>query len=158
MKKLIYTTAFTLMLTAWIPVAYAAGSSRDFKASSIVHSAAHATGTRNLDATHHLEIDVQGSALSELSIDLPEEVSIHRGIKVKNQSGQRIPATVSIADKKATLVFAQPVPPQTTLSIEIQGVYTPFYRHLWQYTIYAKMVGIDAEIPLGIAQIRTPGR
>ncbi|MCL1473670.1 DUF2808 domain-containing protein [Argonema antarcticum] len=158
MKKLIYASTFTLMLASWIPIAYAAGSSRDFKASRIVHSAVHATGTRNLDATHHLEIDVQGSALSELSIDLPEEVSIHRGIKVTNQSGQKIPATVSIGDKKATLVFSQPVPPQTTLSIEIQGVYTPRYRHFWQYMVYGKMVGIDAQIPLGIAQMQTPGR
>ncbi|HEY9849150.1 MAG TPA: hypothetical protein V6D28_06810 [Leptolyngbyaceae cyanobacterium] len=44
MKKLIYATAFTLMLASWVPVAHAAGSSRDFKVARIVHSAAHATG------------------------------------------------------------------------------------------------------------------
>ncbi|MCL1466226.1 DUF2808 domain-containing protein [Argonema galeatum] len=158
MKKLIYATAFTLMLASWIPVAHAAGRSRDFKVSRIVHSAAHATGTRNLDATHHFEIDVEGSAISEISMDLPEGISIHRGIKITNQSGQKIPATVSIADRKATLLFGQPVTPGTTISVKIEGVPTSIYQHFWQYMVYGKMVGIDAAIPLGIAQIQTPGR
>ncbi|XWK91705.1 MAG: DUF2808 domain-containing protein (plasmid) [Phormidium sp.] len=159
MKKLIYAgVAFTLIIAASISSARAAGSLRNANAPHIVHSGSHTSNPRFLDATHHFEIHVQGPALSELSIDLPEDLSIRRGIEVENKSGQRIPATVSIRDRKATIVFSQPVPPETTLSIKMQGVNARFYRSIRQYMVYSKMVGLNAEIPLGTVRIQTSSR
>ncbi|XWK91730.1 MAG: hypothetical protein U7127_30925 (plasmid) [Phormidium sp.] len=107
---------------------------------------------------HQFKVYVQGQALSEIAIDLPESISSREGIKVKNLLEKRVAASVSIANKKATLVFSQPVPPETKLSINMRGVITPGYDHIWLYRIYGKTVAGNAAIPLGTARIQTSGR
>jgi hypothetical protein len=85
-------------------------------------------------------------------------VSIGRGIEVTNQSGQKIDAQLSVNGTKATVVFSQPVAPDTMLAIEIQGVHTPYIDHTWQYQVYARLVEVNAEIPLGLARIQTSAK
>ncbi len=53
------------------------------------------------------------------------------------------------------MVFAQPVAPDTTISIDIRGVDTPGNTRNWMSAISGKMVGINAAIPLGIVLIQT---
>ncbi|BAY63561.1 hypothetical protein NIES25_67290 (plasmid) [Nostoc linckia NIES-25] len=98
---------------------------------------------------------MQGKPLAELMINLPEGVKINKGIEVKNQSGQKIPTTVSINGQKTTVAFSQPINPEMKLSIFMKGVNTPRYSEIWQYQVYAKKVGFTQEIPLGTAQIQT---
>ncbi|MFB2935591.1 hypothetical protein NIES2119_17825 [[Phormidium ambiguum] IAM M-71] len=154
-RTLVYTVAFSLVAAALIPAAWATGRPNDAKVSHLVDSTVYPDSATVQNATHQFEVHVQGKALSELSIDLPEEVSITNGIEVKNKSGQKIPATVSINDRKATVVFSQPVAPETMLSVSLQGVQTPGYDQTWLYRFYAKKVGLTAEIPLGTARIQT---
>ncbi|MEA5625189.1 DUF2808 domain-containing protein [Nostoc sp. UHCC 0251] len=80
------------------------------------------------DATHKFEVHVQGKPLAGLTINLPEGVKIDRGIEVKNQSGQKIPTTISINEQKATVAFSQPINPETKLSILMRGINTPMYE------------------------------
>lgn len=58
-------------------------------------------------------------------------------------------------NRTATVVFSQPVQPDTTLSIEMKGVNTLGIDNTWNYRVYGKMVGINEEIPLGTARIPT---
>ncbi|HBE52120.1 MAG TPA: hypothetical protein DDW76_25955, partial [Cyanobacteria bacterium UBA11369] len=94
-------------------------------------------------------------ALSELSIDLPEEVSINQGIEVTDRSGKKIAATVSNNDKKATIVFFQPIAPETTITVSMRGVNTPGYDQVWQYRVFGKKVGMNEQIALGVAEVWT---
>ncbi|MFB2920646.1 DUF2808 domain-containing protein [Aerosakkonema funiforme] len=156
MKNLIYAgTALILIVASSVSAARATGRSGDGKISHLVNSAAYPNIATLQGATHQFEVHVQGNSLSELSIDLPQELSINNGIDVKNQFGQKVPATVSINKEKARVIFSQPIPPETKLSISMLGIETPGYDQIWQYRIYAKKVGLTAEIPLGIAQIQT---
>ena len=126
------------------------------RASLIVHSGAHPNGVHVPYATHHFDLFVGGKALSQLLINLPEGIRIGKGIAVTNQSGQTIDATVSIKETSATIVFAQPVPTGTTLSIFMQGVETSDYiGHDWLYPIYGRSIGTSVDIPFGTAQIQT---
>ena len=77
------------------------------------------------------------------------------GIDVTNQSGQKIESQVSVNNRKATVVFSQPVSSDTTISIDMRGIHTPGYSHNWRYAIAGKMVGINADIPLGTVLIQT---
>ncbi len=156
-KNLIYAAAL-IALTSLPQVANADISTRNLRSTQIVHSGAHLTQSHFPGATHHFKVFVEGSALLELAIDLPEDISINRGIAVTNQLGQKIPATVSINSHKATIIFSQPVPIDTIVSIEMNGVTTPGFSRIWLYPIYGKMVGINAEIPLGLARIQTSSR
>ncbi|BDI20847.1 hypothetical protein ANSO36C_66490 (plasmid) [Nostoc cf. commune SO-36] len=156
MKKLIYAVAFTLAFTSSVDAVFASGKLGDFSASHLMKSAAIPNTTYAIDATHKFEVHVQGKPLAGLTINLPEGVSIDKGIEVENQSGQKIPTTVSINEQKATVAFSQPIDPETKLSISMKGVNTTGYSdETWQYQVYAKKVGFTEEIPLGIAQIQT---
>lgn len=155
MKNLVYAAAFTLVIASFVPVAGASGKSGDAKFSHLLDSVAYPANGRAQNATHQIKVHVQGKALSELLIDLPEEVNITDGIEVKNQLGKTIPTTVSIKDRRATVVFYKPIAPETILSIALRGVETPGYDNNWLYGIYVKKVGLNAEIPLSIAQITT---
>ncbi|OKH36156.1 hypothetical protein NIES2119_17700 [[Phormidium ambiguum] IAM M-71] len=154
MKNLVYATTITLVLASLFPTAQARNL-MDYNVTHLGDSAAIPNNARIQGATHQLDVYVKVQALSSLSIDLPEDISIRRGIEVKNQSGQKIEADVSINNRKAKVVFSQPVPPETKLSINMRGVITPGYDHIWLYRIYGKMVGANAEIPLGTAWIPT---
>jgi len=155
MKKMIYVAAFTLTIASSVPAVWASGKPGDAKGSHLVKSVAIPDCVYSMDATHKLEVHVQGKPLAELMINLPEGVKINKGIEVKNHSGQKIPTTVSINGQKTTVAFSQPIDPETKLSIFMKGVNTPRYSETWQYQVYAKKVGFTQEIPLGIAQIQT---
>lgn len=155
MKKLIYTAVSILTIASLAPTALATGRPGDSKASHLMDSAAYPLSASFRGATHQFEIHVQGRPISELSIDLPEEVSIRRGIKVTDGSGKKVDAKVSVNGRKATAVFSQPVAPDTVLSVSLQGVETPGYGNTWTYRVYTKDAGLTAEIPLGTALIRT---
>ena len=154
MKNLFYAATITLVLASLFPTAQARNL-MDYNVTHLGSSAAIPNNARFQGATHKLDVYVKVQALSSLSIDLPEDISIRRGIEVKNQSGQKIEADVSINNRKATVVFSQPVPPETKLSINMRDVTTPGYDHIWLYRVYGKMVGANAEIPLGTAWIPT---
>ncbi len=154
MKTLIYAATFTLILTSSIPAAQARNL-KDFNVTHLGNSVAIPKYVTVHNARHQFKVHVRQKALSELSIKIPEKVSINEGIEVKNQAGQKVPASVSINDGKATLVFSQPVAPETTLSVSMQGVKTPAYKSIWHYSVFAKNVGMTTEIPLGLARIQT---
>lgn len=156
MKKITYMAVSIFAIASSIPAVHATGSHRDFRVSHIIHSGAHPNRDRFPNPTHHFEIHVQGSALLALSIDIPEGIKISNGIEVTNQSGNRIDAQVSINNKKATVVFSQPVPAETILSINMNGVQTPNYNGFtWLYPVYGKISGMNQEIPLGTVRIQT---
>ncbi|MBD2772093.1 DUF2808 domain-containing protein [Iningainema tapete] len=162
MKKLIYVAVFTLAITSSVPAVWASGKPGDANGSHLVKTAAYPNDTAAVNATHKFEVHVQGKPLAELAIDLPKGVSIDNGIEVRNQSGQKIPATISINNRKATVAFSQPVDPETKLSVLMRGVNTPGYNEpganlTWAYRVYAKKVGLNGEISLGLAQIQTYG-
>lgn len=157
MKTLIYSAAVVLAIASSVSAATTSRMSQENQSpTSIVHSGAHPNSVHVLNATHHFDLYVGGDALSQLLIGLPEGIRVSNGINVTNQAGQKIDATVSIKDTKATIAFAQPVPIGTTLSVYIQGVETSDYLgRTWLYPIYGRSVGTSAEIPLGTAQIQT---
>jgi Protein of unknown function (DUF2808) len=157
MNKLICTTALSLAISSSLTTAWASNPN-DAKMSHLGNSAATPSDAVASDATHKFDVYVQGKAISELAVNLPKGVSINRGIEVKNKSGEKIPATVSIKEGKATLVFSQPVAPGTTILVSMKGVNTPSYgsnSHTWLYEVSAKKVDMNGEISLGLAQVQT---
>ncbi|RUT01517.1 hypothetical protein DSM106972_066140 [Dulcicalothrix desertica PCC 7102] len=155
MNKLVYAAAFTLVISSIAPAF--AGNLNDANVSHLGDSAAIPNYAQDSDATHRFDIHVQGKAISELMINLPEDVKINRGVEVRNKSGQKIPATVSINDKKVTVAFSEAVNPGTSLSVNMKGVSTPGYEKTWHYPVSVKKVGIKEESSLGLARVQTYG-
>lgn len=158
MKKLIRAATFTLVFALpVVPAALAGGIVRDVKAPHIVHSGAHPNDARVLSATHHFEVHVQGSKLSQLFIYLPEDIKVRGGIQVTDESSRKVDATVSMNGKKATVTFTQPVSPETTLTVSLKGVQAPApgYARTLVYPVYSNSVGTASNIRLGLANIKT---
>lgn len=165
MKKLIYAATFTLVIpfgiaslqASSVPAALAGGVLRETRAPHLVHSNAHPNNARVPSATHHFEVHVQGSDLSQLSVDVPEGVKVSDRIVVTDQSDKKIDATVSVNDRRVTIAFSQPVPSGTTLSVSMKGVRTQFssQRRIWLYPVYGRSVGMTADVRLGMARIQT---
>jgi len=157
MKKLFYIATFTLAISSFFMTEVAAsGKPGDYRGSHLVKSVAIPNDAYGrTDTTHKISVHIQGTPLTELIINVPEGVKINRGIKIINESGKDIPATISMNQQTATISFSQPIQPETKLSIFMNGVKTISYNHIWQYKVYAQDVGFTQVIPLGIAQIQT---
>ena len=164
MKKLISPVTFTLAIPAGIASlylslvpAFAGGILRDANAPHIVHSNAHPNGTRVPITTHHFELHVQGKELSQLSFDIPNGVQVSDRIIVTDQTGKKIDSNISIKDERATIVFSQPIPAETTLSISMKNVKTSFRSRgrTLLYPVYGRSVGMTEDIRIGMAQIQT---
>lgn len=153
MKKLIYAATFTLMLASSIPAALATGIPGDSKSSHIVGSRAY-PDYPTYKAIHDFDVHIEGEAISELSIKLPNVQA--RGVEVSYQSGDKIVATTSVKGSKATVVFSQPVPPGTVLTVSVQDVYGSISQaDTYIYRVRAKKVGQNSESEVGTAYVRT---
>ncbi|BAZ18562.1 hypothetical protein NIES4071_104470 (plasmid) [Calothrix sp. NIES-4071] len=156
MKKLIYTVAFTLVIASSVPAAFAENPN-DAKVTHLGNSRAFPNDSAASDATHKFEVHVQGKAVSELAINLPEGVKVNRGIEVTNKSGQKIPATVSMDGKTATVAFSEPVAPGNSLLVSMKGVNASSHdsSQCLHYQVSAKKEGTKEATPLGLTKIRT---
>lgn len=157
MKALIYTAATILIVIAAIPIVRPVGASSDAKVSYIIHSTAYPNNARVQNATFHVGIAVAGYSLSQLSIDTPELVKIRKEIEVTDQTGKKIDTAVSFNGRLVTIAFTQPVPPGTTLELNMKGVNTTGTGRLgrvWLFPISGRYVGLNADIPLGTARIQ----
>jgi len=158
MKVLIHAAATTLIFIAAIPVMQAVGAPSDAKVSYIIHSTAYPKNARVQNATFHVGIAVSGYSLSQLAIDIPKQVKIRREIEVTDQTGKKVDTAVSFNGTSATIAFTQPVPPGTTLELDIKGVSTSGTGRLgrvWLFPTSSRYIGLNADIPLGSARIQT---
>jgi hypothetical protein len=158
MKTLIYAAAAILASIASIPTSQAAGAPSDAKVSYIIYSTAYPKNARVQNATYHIGVEVAGYSLSQLSIEIPELVKTRRGIAITDQFGKEVDAIVSFKGRLATIAFAQPVSPGTTLELDMKGVNTLGTGRLgrtWLFPISSRYVGLNADIPLGTARIQS---
>ncbi|MGB8699820.1 MAG: hypothetical protein WCD18_10420 [Thermosynechococcaceae cyanobacterium] len=156
MKPIIYATTLFLALAATAATAHATGSSQGPNVPHLGHSAANPSNSRVPFADYHIGVHVAGYSLSELIVDLPKDFTLTQNIVVKNKAGQPIEAKVSVAGNKATLVFAQPVAPETMLEVFFRSVRTStLVSHVWLLPVSGKRADTSTVISLGTAQIHT---
>jgi hypothetical protein len=120
----------------------------------IVDSVAFPKTPRVNNATHRLKLQMQDRSLSQLDIQIPEEVRV-TSIQVSDREGQIIPMDFVIGDRNATISFRDPIPPHTYLRVDLKNVATPPFSNLWLYPIQGQLEGITDLIPLGTARIQT---
>jgi hypothetical protein len=152
MKRLGYSIIFTLALATAAPAAQAI----EANATHLHNSVALPRNARVPSATYRIRLHTENTPLTQLSIDVPAQLKISRGIEVTNQAGQVVSTTLTVTGTLATLVFAQPVAPDTLLNVDLNGVRTSDYLgRSWLLPVSSRSAGIQGNIPLGIAQIQT---
>ncbi len=102
-----------------------------------------------------LHVPKNSKPLTELSINVPRTITISNDIKyikVTDEKIQEINANISVNNRNIHIVFAEPITSNTKLIIEINNVQKQFFTNSYTYQLFAKVVGINAEIPIGVAQ------
>lgn len=154
-KTLICAVAFSIVAAASIPAAYASPRMDGERFPHIDTSMQFPQGKmRNFRHTLRLYIPKESSALSQLIIDVPVGLALSNDITVADQSGRKIDANVSVNDNKVIVAFPQTVAPETQLNIHMNRVRRLGVSNAWLYHVAAKLVGNEADIPLGVAQFR----
>lgn len=104
--------------------------------------------------TFRLQIPQKSSALSQLSINVPDGLPVRNNISVTDQSGLKIDTNVSVNGRKLIIAFPKPVAFGTRLNIAMKNIIRLGSSNAWLYRVSAKLVGIAAYLPIGIARFR----
>ena len=162
MKKiLIYPLAsLILAIVASISASYASGNintntndSRVFNVENNLQSPT--TRWRIVKHAFQIHIPKNIGALSQLIIDTPSTVAVSNDINVSDRNGQRINTNVFVDDKRIIIVFPKKDISNTKISIKLNKVKQPVLGSDSIYSLSAKVVGNDSEIPVGVARFRT---
>ncbi|MEH1778421.1 MAG: DUF2808 domain-containing protein [Nostoc sp.] len=152
---LISSTTLILVAATFVPAVYANSVAYSISFPHIIKTTQFAQGKwGNIRQSFQLEIPQNSSILSQINIDIPEGLSVKNDINIFEKSGREIPAATSVKGNKLTIIFPQAISPGNIISIDLNKVSRIGISNAWLYRVSAKFVGIDAEIPIGIAQFR----
>lgn len=157
-KSLIYAIVLTLSSTAIIAPSYASARTDDGRVPHIDGNSQFPPirwGT--FRHTFRLHIPKNSKAVAQLLIKVPDNVTISNSIQdidVVDEKGQKINTNVSVNGKTILLAFTEPVAPNTKLKIDLNKIKRRNLGNGSSYRFSATEVGIDAEIPIGMAWFR----
>lgn len=155
-KKLIYATALTLAIASSVPAVYGNAPRITRKVPHIVSSVQFPqTKWRVVRHSFRLEIPQESRALSQINIEVPAGLTVKNDISVSDQSNRKINPNISINDRKVILAFPKPIVPGTTLKISMRNVKILGRSNSWLYPISVRLLGLNADIPIGMVRIRT---
>ncbi|WP_373524848.1 DUF2808 domain-containing protein [Nostoc sp.] len=158
-RSLIYAIVLTLSSTAIIAPSYASARTDDGRVPHIDgNSQFPPTRWGTFRHTFRLHVPQNSKAVTQLLIKVPNNVTISNNIQdidVVDQKGQKINTNVSVNGKTILLAFAEPVAPNTKLEIDLNKIKRRNLGNGSVYSFSAREVGIDAEIPIGVAWFRT---
>ncbi len=157
-KILTYTTIFALTMAVLVPATYANPTPQSSNFPHVISLVESPEGIRHWRILRHtlkIEVPQQSKAISQLIIEAPANIVLRDNIDTSDQSGKKIAAKVSIQGKKATLEFTESVAPGTVIIVEMNNVKkTAVTSGNKFYKISAILAGMNAELPIGVAQLR----
>ncbi|OCQ93456.1 hypothetical protein BCD64_00730 [Nostoc sp. MBR 210] len=157
-KVLVYIAISTLAAALLIPVNYASANEEDGNLPH-VDGNSQFPQTRWSRVRHTLQIHVpkNSKSVSQLKIEVPNTIRWSdntNDVVINEDNGRKINTNVSVNGKTILLAFAEPIVPNTKLEIDIKNVKQPFLGNGPVYRLSANIVGINAEIPIGVARFR----
>ena len=152
MKRLI-CSAVALALTVPIAADYAGAS---IGSSPHIDGAVQFPQTRARIVRHTIRLHIpQGrSPLSHLIIDVPKGLIVSNNITLTDDVKGKINADFSILDNQIVVKISQPVASEAKLKLVLNDVRIRGVSNVWLYRISTKFVGVNREIPIGVAQFR----
>lgn len=157
-RKLTLTAIFALTMAVLVPATYANPTPQSSNFPHVISLVEFPQGIRHWRILRHtLKIAVleNSKAISQLILEAPANIVLRENIDVSDQSGKKIAAKVSIQGKKATLEFAESVARGTTIIVEMNNFKkTAVTTGNKFYKISTIFAGTNAELPIGVAQLR----
>ena len=155
-RTLIYAAAFTLATATSISAGYASAKPDDGRVPNVDNNVQFPpTRWRLVKHTFKLHIPQNHNALSQLIIDTPSTVAVSNNIDVLDDNGQKLNINVSVNGRRIIIVFPEAVISNTKILIELNKVKQPILAPASVYSLSAKVVGSDVEIPVGVTRFPT---
>ncbi|MEH2111060.1 DUF2808 domain-containing protein [Nostoc sp.] len=158
-RSLIYAIVLTLNSTAIITPSYVNAGTDDRRVPHIDgNSQFPPTGWGIFRHTFRLHVPQNSKAVTQILVKVPDNVTISNNIHdidVVDEKGHKINTNVSVNGKTILLAFAEPVVPNSKLKIDLNKIKRRNIGNGSVYSFSAREVGIDAEIPIGVAWFRT---
>lgn len=155
MIKILTYVASSIAVAALVSAAYANPVTDNGRVPHIVSSVQFPQSKwRIVRHTFRLQIPQQSNPLSQLSIDVPVGLRVSSKISVSDQTGPKVDTNISVDGNKIVLAFPEPVLSGTELKISMQDVKILGRTNAWLYKVYARLVGIDVDLPIGFARFR----
>jgi hypothetical protein len=157
-RSLIYAVVLILSSTTIIAPSYASAGTDNGRVPHIDGNAQFPpTRWGIFRHTFHLHVPRNSKALSQILIKVPDNVTVNsdvRNIDVVDENEHKIRYNVSVNGKTILLDFPEPVVANTKFEIDFNKIKRQNFGNGSVYSFWAKEVGIDAEIPIGIAWFR----
>ncbi|PSF32921.1 hypothetical protein C7H19_20985 [Aphanothece hegewaldii CCALA 016] len=155
-RILIQSASIILAITVLNPPAYGNQNSNLAASPSIVGAVQFPK--RKLSYVRHtirIEVPEDSKAISQLKISVPPGLTVSNNITIHDESEENITADISVAERMIIISFSQPITPKNRLEINMNGVRISGASNVFTYRVIAKLVDIEPELNLGIAEIRT---
>ena len=160
-RSLIYAIILTLSSTAIIAPSYASARTDDGKVPHIDGNAQFPPTRWGIGGTFRhtfrLHVPQDSKTITQILVEVPDNVKISNNIQdidVVNEKGQKINTNISVNGKTILLAFTEPVAPNIKLEINLNKIKRRNIGNGSVYSFSAREVGIDAEIPIGVAWFR----
>lgn len=160
-KSLIYAVVLTLSSTTIIAPSSAIARTDDGRVPHIDGNTQFPSTRWGIGGTFRhtfrLHVPKNSKAVTQLLIKVPDNVTISSDIKnidVVDENEHKINTNISVNGKTILLAFNEQVAPNTKFDIDLNKIKR---RNLGKGSVYsflAREVGIDAEIPIGVAWFR----
>ena len=150
-KTVIYSATFCLAVTASSSAAY--GSERGTLPH--VDGAVQFPETRAKRVRHTLRLHIPrgSSSVSQLTVNVPNNLIVRDDIEVVGQSSRQVDANISVNGRTINIAFSKPVAPDTQLNINLNRVLISGVSNAWSYPVSAFLTAPALNLPIGIAQL-----
>lgn len=155
-RMFIQITAIILAIATFSPAAEGNQHLKNTAYPSIVGAVQFPKGKMLSFVRHSIKIQIpeSGKAISQLKINAPSVLKIGNNITIHDQSKEKISADVSVNGSTISINFSQPPKPQSLLEIDMNQVKISGASNVFTYRVFAKFVGLEPELNLGVAEIR----
>ncbi|MCW5318332.1 DUF2808 domain-containing protein [Nostoc sp. KVJ3] len=157
-RLLIYAVILTLSSTAIIAPSYASTRTDDGR---VIHIDGNAqfppTRWGIFRHTFRLHVPKNSKAITQILIKVPNNVTVSNdvsNIDVVDENQHKVNTNISVNGQIILLAFPEAVAPNTKFEIELKKIKRQNLGNGSVYSFSAKEVGIDAEIPIGVASFR----
>lgn len=155
MARILFTAILTLIVTSFNLAAYGKPLTAIDRVPRIVSSVQFPQSKWRI-VRHSFQVNIpQGSnAISQLIIGVPQGLTISNNINVFDQTGKIVANDISEDGSKITISFPKPVASGNRLKVVMKDVKILGRSNAWLYPVSARLVGMNANIPLGLARFR----
>ncbi|MEH2002456.1 MAG: DUF2808 domain-containing protein [Nostoc sp.] len=155
MKKLIHAVALTLIIASLSSAAYGTNTTKNSRFPNIVGAVQFPQNkAKVVRDSLQLKIPQDSRALSQMTIAVPQGLTVKNDINLSDQSGQKIAANITVNGRTITIAFPQQVARGTELNIDLNRVLISGTSNAWLYPVSVRLVGLNADIPVGVFRLR----